>query len=117
MRSIIICLFASFLAVHAIEMRVSRMFNNFFLEDPYINPWLGEMMFEAADKISEVGSTSTSRRGSDEKKVKTVSLKNVKAPEKDKKIGMYSEPMKSLFHAIGLTFCFFHSCIYCRYHR
>jgi len=86
MRSIIICLFASFLAVHAIEMRVSRMFNNFFLEDPYINPWLGEMMFEAADKISEVGSTSTSRRGSDEKKVKTVSLKNVKAPEKDKKI-------------------------------
>ena len=76
----------AFLVVKAIDVRASRLFNTYYLLEPgsYTEPWFSDMdRIELEKTTSEVPLTTTSRRGSTEKKVTNVSLK--KNEKKDRR--------------------------------
>jgi hypothetical protein len=88
MRSISGVLFTAFLVVKAIDVRASRLFNTYYLLEPgsYTEPWFSDLdRIELEKTTSEAPLTTTSRRGSIEKKVTNVSLK--KNEKKDRRKG------------------------------
>lgn len=85
-------------------MRASRLFNTYYLLEPgsYTEPWFSDLdRIELEKTTSEAPLTTTSRRGSIEKKVTNVSLK--KNEKKDRRkgkdvVGKLSSYYLSPFH-------------------